>query len=112
MPSAKRQPPSKALCKQQLTTYTNSVNKYRLLLQTRTRLYIVASADIIGELGPAMQRWFSQTAAGRSVYDDQVQAVMLYVYDPMTNSYQRRGSIPASSRQAAINSVMGFVGVG
>lgn len=94
------------------TKYANSVNKYRLLLQTRTRLYIVASADIIGELAPKMQRWFAQTAAGRSVYDDQVQAVVLYVYDPVTNSYQRRGSIPATSRQAAINSVMGFVGQG
>jgi len=87
------------------------VNKYRVLLQTTNRLYAVAAANDISQLGPLMQRWFLQTSAGRSVYDDQVQAVMLYVYDPMTNSYQKRNSLPATSKQSAVNSVAGFVGM-
>lgn len=87
------------------------MRKYRLLLQTAKRLYIVGAADVIGDLTPIMQRWFAQTVAGRSVYDDQVQSVMLYEYNPMSNSYIRRATLPATSRQAAINSIMGFIGL-
>lgn len=87
------------------------MRKYRLLLQTRKRLYMVGAADVIGDLTPIMQRWFAQTIAGRSVYDDEVQSVMLYEFDIMTNSYIRRATLPATSRQAAINNIMGFIGL-
>lgn len=72
---------------------------------------MVGAADVIGDFVPLIQRWFTQTIAGRSVYDDQIQSVMLYEYDPLTNSYNRRGSIPVSSRIAAASAVNGFVGI-
>ena len=72
---------------------------------------MIGSADVIGDFVPQVRQWFVNTSAGRGVYDDQVQGVMLYEYNPMSNSYIRRATLPATSRQAAINSIMGFVGL-
>jgi hypothetical protein len=87
------------------------MKRYRLALQTAQRLFLIGAADVIQELQPILAQWFAQTIAGRSVYDDQVRAVLLYQYDPQSNSYIRRGVLPAGNRQDAINAIMGFVGV-
>lgn len=85
--------------------------KYRLILQTNTRYFVLGGADQINQLPQVLAYWFAQSISGRSVYDDQVKAVLLYEFDPMTNSYQLKGQEPAQSRQMAINAIYGMVGI-
>lgn len=86
-------------------------NKYRLILQTTQRYFVLGGASQINLLPEVLAQWFANSIPGRGVYDDQVQAILLYAYDPMSNSYQLKARAAADSRQTAINEIAGFIGV-
>ena len=77
-------------------------NKYRLIVQTRRGGYSVASVNSVNDLVGVVRDWLDNTPAGRSVYDDQVHAVILYQLDPETGAYVMDRRRPATSRKDII----------
>lgn len=79
--------------------------KYRVLLTTIRGRYIAASLDSVNGLADAMYYWYTSTAAGRAIYDDQVRNVALYEFDPSTAQYVNVGQLPAKSRKDSLAQV-------
>lgn len=84
---------------------------YRLFLQTSRRLYSVGTADTLPDLAQVLRRWLATSRAASTVYDDEIKAVMVYQFDPQTDAYIKRGTMPATSRIDAINQISAFTGV-
>jgi hypothetical protein len=77
--------------------------KYRLYLQTSAGSYVMAASDTVNDLVDQVREWLDRTSSGRGVYDDTVQAVVLYELDPDTGAYVFSKKLPASSRREIIN---------
>lgn len=73
--------------------------KYRVYVQTRRGGYAVAASNTVNDLVGLALEWLENTSAGRSVYDDMVQAVIIYKLDEKTGAYIFSEQLPASSRK-------------
>lgn len=73
--------------------------KYRIYLTTkRGGSFTMAAVDTINGLANEVIAWLENTSQGRSIYDDQVQDVILYELDPDTGSYKFSEKLPATGR--------------
>lgn len=79
--------------------------KYRLYLQTTRGGYVMAASNTVNALVNMVISWLENTSAGRSVYDDMVQRVLLYELDEKTGAYVQSKAIPANSRRDIIRKV-------
>lgn len=64
----------------------------------------MAASNTVNNLVSMVEQWLEQSI-GQSVYDDQVQAVVLYQLDEATGNYKLDKSLPANSRQDIIRKV-------
>lgn len=79
--------------------------KYRLYLITARASYFMAASGTVNDLVTLVKQWLDTTADGRSVYDDQVQAVDLYELDPKRGEYIRSARLPVADRADIITKV-------
>lgn len=79
--------------------------KYRLFLITARASYFMAASNTVNDLVRLVKQWLETTAEGRSVYDDQAQAVDLYELDPKRGDYVRSARLPVTSREDIITKV-------
>ncbi len=70
----------------------------------------MAASSTVNELVALVKQWLEGTADGRSVYDDQVQAVDLYELDPKTGSYKRSARLPVVDRPDILTKVRALGG--
>lgn len=64
----------------------------------------MAASNTVNDLVAQVIQWLEQSI-GRSVYDDQVQAVELYVLDEKTGNYVFSKRLPANSRKDIVRKV-------
>lgn len=76
--------------------------KHRLFIQTSKGLRRVAAANTMLELIRRATDWLN-SSGGRGIYDDQVQAVMVYTLNEKAGNYRLQHRLPASNRQDIIN---------
>lgn len=76
--------------------------KYRILLLTTRGRVLAAASDSVNGLADKLYYFLKDTAAGRAVYDDQLRAIALYVFDPATAQYINVGQLPTNSRKDAV----------
>ncbi len=62
----------------------------------------MAASNTVNDLAGQVLAWLEETSAGRSVYDDMVQSVILYELDPETGNYKFSRELPATSRRDII----------
>lgn len=73
--------------------------KYRIFIHTSRGSFLAASGNSVNGLAASVKAWLENTSEGRSIYDDQVQAVEIYVLDKKRGSYVSSEKLPASSRK-------------
>ena len=85
--------------------YKGMYQKHRLYIQTSRGSHAVASGDSLDELPGKAQEWLDGTSAGRSVYDDQARAVVLYNLAKDGKSYEFGQKLATSDRLDIIEKV-------
>ena len=76
--------------------------KYRVIIFTTRGRQLAAAADSVNGLGDMVKYWFINDPVGRSVYDDQIQAVAIYEFDDSTAQYINIGQMTSNSRADAV----------
>ncbi len=79
--------------------------KYRVFIQTTRGGYFASASNTVNGLAPLVASWLERTSVGRSVYDDVVKAVILYVLDKKQGNYVRSASLPADNRRDIIKKI-------
>lgn len=71
--------------------------KYRIILQTTRGGYAMAASNTVNGLAALVEDWLSNTSAGRAVYDDMVQNVVLTELDQDTGAYKISKTVPVTN---------------
>lgn len=88
--------------------YYKSMNKHRLYIQTSRGNYTIAAADNLEELPGKAREWLEGTSEGRSVYDDQTRALVLYKLAKGGGSYEFAQRAPVTDRTDIIEKIKQF----
>lgn len=65
----------------------------------------MAASNSVNGLASLVAQWLENNSAGRSVYDDTVQKVVLYQLDPEQGNYMRSQELLANSRKDIIRKI-------
>jgi hypothetical protein len=73
--------------------------KYRIYIHTSRESHLAAFGASVNGLANTVKAWLENTPEGRSIYDDQVRFVEIYVLDEKKGSYVSSEKVAATSRK-------------
>lgn len=81
------------------------IKKYRVYIVTTRGRFWAASSNSVNGLARVVQYWLDTSAAGRAVYDDQVQGVQMYKFEPELKDFTRVSWQAAHNRKDIVREV-------